>query len=131
MQCLSPFLLRLDICCSVFWKFDFPPLMVLLIAFLNGTIMTISKDWVKPSPLPDSWKLSESFATEVVLGSYLALMTAVFFYAANETNFFTKHFHARVRDFNQRHFNMSDDKVSTDLNGKLASAVKSAPLAWP
>ncbi|TXG64745.1 hypothetical protein EZV62_011739 [Acer yangbiense] len=50
---------------------------------------------VKPSPLPDSWKLSEIFATEVVLGSYLALMTVVFFYTANETNFFTKHFHAR------------------------------------
>ncbi|KAK0581816.1 hypothetical protein LWI29_018322 [Acer saccharum] len=71
-----------------------------------GTIMIISKDRVKPSPLPDSWKLSEIFATKVVLGSYLALMTVVFFYAANETNFFTKHFHARVRDFNQHHFNM-------------------------
>ncbi|KAK4848364.1 hypothetical protein QYF36_012114 [Acer negundo] len=107
---------------TVFWKFDFPPFMVLVIAILNdGTIMTISKDRVKPSPLPDSWKLSEIFATGVVLGSYLALMTVVFFYAAYETNFFTKHFH--VRDFNQHHFNMSDDKVSTDLNGKLASAV--------
>ncbi|KAK0580802.1 hypothetical protein LWI29_006425 [Acer saccharum] len=51
--------------------------------------MIISKDRVKPSPLPDSWKLSEIFATKVVLGSYLALMTVVFFYAANETNFFT------------------------------------------
>ncbi|KAK1559471.1 hypothetical protein Q3G72_014870 [Acer saccharum] len=80
--------------------------MVLVIAFLNGTIMSISKDRVKHSPLPDSWQLSESFATEVVLGSYLALMTVLFFYAANETNFFTKHFHARVRDFNQYHFNM-------------------------
>ncbi|KAK2650795.1 hypothetical protein Ddye_018284 [Dipteronia dyeriana] len=107
---------------TVFWKFDFPPFMVLVIAILNdGTIMTISKDRVKPSPLPDSWKLSEIFATGVVLGSYLALMTVVFFYAAYETNFFTKHFH--VRDFNQHHFNMSDDKVSTDLNEKLASAV--------
>jgi hypothetical protein len=26
-----------------------------------GTVMTISKDRVKPSPLPDSWKLKEIF----------------------------------------------------------------------
>ncbi|CAL5444407.1 unnamed protein product [Camellia sinensis] len=32
-----------------------------------STIMTISKDRVKPSPLPDSWKLSEIFATGIVL----------------------------------------------------------------
>ena len=50
--------------------------------------MTISKDRVKPSPLPDSWKLSEIFATGVVLGSYLALMSVVFFWLAYETNFF-------------------------------------------
>lgn len=50
--------------------------------------MTISKDRVKPSPLPDSWKLKEIFATGVVLGSYMALMTAIFFWAAYETNFF-------------------------------------------
>uniref|UniRef100_A0A803N4V7 Uncharacterized protein n=1 Tax=Chenopodium quinoa TaxID=63459 RepID=A0A803N4V7_CHEQI len=35
-----------------------------------GTIMTISKDRVKPSPMPDScWKLSEIFATGIVIGS--------------------------------------------------------------
>lgn len=53
-----------------------------------GTIMTISKDRVKPSPLPDSWKLAEIFATGVVLGSYLALMTVIFFWAAYKTDFF-------------------------------------------
>lgn len=50
--------------------------------------MTISKDRVKPSPLPDSWKLNEIFATGVVLGSYLALMTVIFFWAMHETHFF-------------------------------------------
>lgn len=50
--------------------------------------MTISKDRVKPSPFPDSWKLSEIFATGVVLGGYLALMTVIFFWAAYETDFF-------------------------------------------
>ncbi|KAJ6792322.1 plasma membrane ATPase-like isoform X1 [Iris pallida] len=31
--------------------------------------MTISKDMMKPSPLPDSWKLKEIFSTGIVLGS--------------------------------------------------------------
>lgn len=50
--------------------------------------MTISKDRVKPSPLPDSWKLAEIFATGVILGSYLAMMTVIFFWAAYKTDFF-------------------------------------------
>ena len=51
--------------------------------------MTISKDRVTPSPTPDSWKLREIFATGFVLGSYLAVMTVVFFWLANETDFFS------------------------------------------
>ncbi|XP_073150019.1 plasma membrane ATPase 1-like [Henckelia pumila] len=92
---------------ALIWKFDFPPFMVLIIAILNdGTIMTISKDRVKPSPLPDSWKLAEIFTTGVILGSYLAMMTVIFFWAAYDTNFFTsvfgvasleKKFHPNVR----------------------------------
>ncbi|KAL0421873.1 UNVERIFIED_CONTAM: Plasma membrane ATPase 3 [Sesamum latifolium] len=72
---------------ALIWKFDFPPFMVLIIAILNdGTIMTISKDRVKPSPLPDSWKLAEIFATGVVLGA----MMIIFFWAAYKTDFFPK-----------------------------------------
>ncbi|XP_020208195.1 ATPase 6, plasma membrane-type [Cajanus cajan] len=78
---------------ALIWKFDFSPFMVLIIAVLNdGTIMTISKDRVKPSPLPDSWKLKEIFATGVVLGAYMAIMTAVFFYVVHDTNFFSNTF---------------------------------------
>ncbi|KZV29616.1 ATPase 8, plasma membrane-type [Dorcoceras hygrometricum] len=78
---------------ALIWKFDFSPFMVLVIAILNdGTIMTISKDRVKPSPVPDSWKLKEIFATGVVLGTYMAVMTVVFFYLATDTDFFTEHF---------------------------------------
>ncbi|KAG6557063.1 hypothetical protein Mapa_000989 [Marchantia paleacea] len=78
---------------TLIWKFDFSPFMVLVIAILNdGTIMTISKDRVKPSPLPDSWKLREIFAQGIVLGTYLALMTVLFFWAASETHFFETHF---------------------------------------
>ncbi|XP_047166874.1 plasma membrane ATPase-like [Vigna umbellata] len=81
---------------ALIWKFDFSPFMVLIIAILNdGTIMTISKDRVKPSPLPDSWKLDEIFATGVVLGTYLALMTVVFFWAAHGSDFFTEKFGVR------------------------------------
>ncbi|CAN1341461.1 Plasma membrane ATPase 4, partial [Linum perenne] len=75
---------------ALIWKFDFSPFMVLIIAILNdGTIMTISKDRVKPSPLPDSWKLKEIFSTGVVLGTYMAIMTVLFFWAMKETNFFS------------------------------------------
>ncbi|XP_074565700.1 plasma membrane ATPase-like [Curcuma longa] len=81
---------------ALIWKFDFSPFMVLIIAILNdGTIMTISKDRVKPSPLPDSWKLKEIFATGVVFGSYLALMTVIFFWAMRDTDFFSDKFGVR------------------------------------
>ncbi|CAN1259099.1 ATPase 7, plasma membrane-type [Linum perenne] len=91
---------------TVFWEFDFPPFMVLIIAILNdGTIMTISKDRVKPSPVPDSWKLSEIFATGVVLGGYLAIMTVVFFWGAYETNFFSDHFH--VPSLRKSHYKLA------------------------
>lgn len=38
--------------------------------------------------MPDSWKLKEIFATGVVLGSYMALMTVVFFWLIKDTDFF-------------------------------------------
>lgn len=81
---------------TLIWQFDCSAFMVLIIAILNdGTIMTISKDRVKPSPMPDSWKLKEIFATGVVLGTYLATMTVVFFWATIDTDFFTNTFGVR------------------------------------
>ncbi|PKI52311.1 hypothetical protein CRG98_027237 [Punica granatum] len=78
---------------ALIWEFDFSPFMVLIIAILNdGTIMTISKDRVKPSPIPDSWKLKEIFATGIVIGAYQAIMTVVFFYLAHDTDFFADAF---------------------------------------
>lgn len=78
------------------WEYDFPPFMVLIIAILNdGTIMAISKDRVKPSRSPDSWKLKEIFATGVVIGTYLALVTVLFYWAVTETTFFESHFNVR------------------------------------
>uniref|UniRef100_J3KVD0 P-type H(+)-exporting transporter n=1 Tax=Oryza brachyantha TaxID=4533 RepID=J3KVD0_ORYBR len=81
---------------ALIWKFDFSPFMILIIAILNdGTIMTIAKDRVKPSPQPDSWKLREIFITGVVYGTYLAVMTVVFFWAMRSTDFFTNTFHVK------------------------------------
>jgi len=106
---------------ALIWEFDFSAFMVLIIAILNdgeqitsyfsrqrphslsaisygimcyyllGTIMTISKDRVKPSPTPDSWKLKEIFATGIVLGGYQAIMSVIFFWAAHKTDFFSVH----------------------------------------
>jgi H+-transporting ATPase len=56
---------------------------------IAGTIMTIAKDIVKPSPQPDSWKLNEIFATGIVYGTYMAVMTVVFFWAMRSTDFFS------------------------------------------
>ncbi|CAO2826747.1 unnamed protein product [Amaranthus hypochondriacus] len=105
---------------ALIWKFDFPPFMVLIIAILNdGTIMTISKDRVKPSPMPDSWKLAEIFATGIVIGSYLAMMTVIFFWAAYETDFFP-------RVFGVSHLNRQSaqtDEARAVITHKLASAI--------
>ncbi|KAK6153371.1 hypothetical protein DH2020_013010 [Rehmannia glutinosa] len=98
---------------ALIWEFDFPPFMVLIIAILNdGTIMTISKDRVKPSPLPDSWKLAEIFATGVILGGYLAMMTVIFFWAAYKTDFFPRIFGVSTLE-----------KTAHDDFRKLASAI--------
>ncbi|XP_021719940.1 ATPase 10, plasma membrane-type-like isoform X1 [Chenopodium quinoa] len=78
---------------ALIWEYDFPPFMVLIIAILNdGTIMTISKDRVRPSPSPDSWKLFEIFAIGTVIGTYLALVTVLFYWVIKCTDFFEKHF---------------------------------------
>ncbi|AQK79740.1 ATPase 2 plasma membrane-type, partial [Zea mays] len=77
--------------------------MVLIIAILNdGTIMTISKDRVRPSRTPDSWKLNEIFATGIVLGTYMAIVSAVFFYLAHDTDFFTDAFGVKSIKENDR-----------------------------
>ncbi|KAJ4897128.1 plasma membrane-type protein [Raphanus sativus] len=87
---------------ALIWKFDFSAFMVLIIAILNdGTIMTISKDRVKPSPTPDSWKLNEIFATGVVLGGYQAVMSVFFFWVIHKTDFCSEKFGVKsIRDNN-------------------------------
>lgn len=75
------------------FQFDFPPFMVLILAMLNdGTIMTISKDRVKPSPHPDQWNLFEIFSYAIVYGLYLAASTIAFFAVLYKTTFFNRKF---------------------------------------
>ncbi|KAK1554627.1 hypothetical protein Q3G72_014885 [Acer saccharum] len=75
-------------------KIDFLPFMVLMITVLTD---------------------GSSLLHSLTVGSSVKLMTVVFFYAANESNFFT--------GLQPTPFNMLDDKVSTDPNENLASAV--------
>nr|VDC60237.1 unnamed protein product [Brassica rapa] len=66
-----------------------------------STIMTISKDRVKPSPTPDSWKLNEIFATGIVLGGYQDVMSVIFFWVIHKTDFCSDKFGVRsIRDNN-------------------------------
>lgn len=75
------------------FHYDFPPFMILIMAILNdGTIMTISKDRVEPSPQPNKWRLKQIFISAIVYGLYLSASTVVFFAIAVQTSFFQDRF---------------------------------------
>ncbi|CAD6918638.1 unnamed protein product [Tilletia laevis] len=75
------------------FKFSFPPFLCLILACLNdGLLLLISKDRAKPSPKPDSWRLSEIFAYATAFGLYLTAQTVVFFALIWKTNFFEDKF---------------------------------------
>ncbi|TMW57784.1 hypothetical protein Poli38472_014387 [Pythium oligandrum] len=74
---------------TVAWNWYFPTLLVVILAILNdGTILTISKDNVKPSPTPDSWKLKEVFISSISFGLWLTLSTIVLFAVINNSDGF-------------------------------------------
>ena len=74
---------------TVIWNWYFPTILIIVFAILNdGTIMTISKDDVIPSPEPDSWKLTEIFFCSINYGLYLTISTVIFFYIIHDTTFF-------------------------------------------
>ena len=76
-----------------FFHYDFPPFMILIMAILNdGTIMTISKDRVKPSTEPTKWRLRRIFISAIVYGLYLAASTLVYFSIVTQTSFFQNRF---------------------------------------
>eukprot|EP00871_Galdieria_phlegrea_P003618 jgi/Galph1/4257/GphlegSOOS_G2885.1 len=76
------------------FRFNIPPFMILILAYLNdGTIMTISKDRVKPSPHPDRWNLGEVFILAAALGWWLTAATLIYLATLYKTSFWTDTFH--------------------------------------
>jgi H+-transporting ATPase len=75
---------------TLIFDFYFPTLLIVIIAILNdGTIITISKDRVKPSKSPDQWKLGGVFFKALIFGLYLAASSLILFGLADRTNFFS------------------------------------------
>nr|CAC59705.1 putative plasmamembrane (H+)-ATPase [Ustilago maydis] len=75
------------------WKSDFPPFMVLIIAFLNdGSIMTLSLDTVKPALEPQHWDLTELFFCGSLYGLYQVASTLALYAVIYETTFFEDKF---------------------------------------
>ncbi|KAF7985404.1 hypothetical protein HWV62_5103 [Athelia sp. TMB] len=84
--------IRIVVCFAILafaYKFDFPPVIVLIIALpTDGIIMTFSVDRVFPSMTPDSWDLAEIFAYAVAYGIYLTTSTvALVTIITNTTSF--------------------------------------------
>jgi H+-transporting ATPase len=71
----------------------FPTIACVLLAIFNdGSMLTISKDKVKPSKEPEHWNLLEIFGTAIVLGTYLTISTIVLFHLAVYTDSFQRWF---------------------------------------
>lgn len=78
---------------TVIYDWYFPTIIIVILAILNdGTVMTISKDRVKPNDNPDAWKLKEVFITAIVLGLWLTLSTIILFEVAYKSVWFNSTF---------------------------------------
>jgi len=70
------------------WEFYFPTIAIVIIAILNdGTMLTISKDRVKPRQTPDTWNLVEIFSLSFSFGLYLLVSTIVLFVLVRDGKF--------------------------------------------
>jgi H+-transporting ATPase len=77
---------------TVAYDFYFPVIATVILAIFNdGSMMTISKDRVKPNQKPDKWRLSEIFITAISLGTWNTISTIVMFILAR-SDFFYDHF---------------------------------------
>jgi H+-transporting ATPase len=71
----------------------FPTIATVMFAIFNdGSMLTISKDRVKPSPKPEMWNLLEIFGTAIALGTYLSASTIILFHLAVYTDTFENWF---------------------------------------
>jgi H+-transporting ATPase len=67
----------------------FPTIGIAILAILNdGCMISISRDRVTPSPLPDKWNPFNIFGSAVFYGCYLGISTIILFEVAVNTNFF-------------------------------------------
>eukprot|EP00005_Dracoamoeba_jomungandri_P002641 CAMPEP_0174261966 /NCGR_PEP_ID=MMETSP0439-20130205/12693_1 /TAXON_ID=0 /ORGANISM="Stereomyxa ramosa, Strain Chinc5" /LENGTH=1154 /DNA_ID=CAMNT_0015346589 /DNA_START=54 /DNA_END=3518 /DNA_ORIENTATION=+ len=72
---------------TVGFDFMFPTLLIAIMAILNdGTILTISKDKVKPSQSPDTWSLPTIFILSIVFGTYLSISSILLFVIVDKTS---------------------------------------------
>jgi H+-transporting ATPase len=81
----------------------FPVIAIAFLAILNDlSMISISRDRVRPSPTPDKWDMLEIFGTAIVLGTWLAASTIVLWIITIYTSFWT-HFGLRqLNGFNIR-----------------------------
>jgi H+-transporting ATPase len=75
------------------YNWYFPTIAVVILAVLNdGCMISISRDRVKPSEMPDNWIPTRVFSAAFAYGLYLAVSTIVFFEVVTQTQFFQGHF---------------------------------------
>ncbi|KYQ88590.1 P-type ATPase [Tieghemostelium lacteum] len=87
---------------TVAWNFMFPTIATVIIAILNdGTMLTISKDRVKPRNEPDRWDLKEVFTMAICYGGYLVASTIVYFAIVHDTTWFQDHLNLRFLNDNE------------------------------
>ncbi|GAM23274.1 hypothetical protein SAMD00019534_064490 [Acytostelium subglobosum LB1] len=88
---------------TIAWDFYFPTIATVIIAILNdGTMLSISKDRVRPRNTPDKWDLREVFLMAICYGCYLVGSTLVYFALVHDSTWFE-------RTFNLRH--LSDNEI--------------------
>jgi len=76
---------------TVISNWYFSTLLVAIIALLNdGTILTISKDRVKPSPVPNHWNLVKIYCLAFAFGYYLTGGTIILYYVARYGDVFER-----------------------------------------
>jgi len=65
---------------TVAWDYYYPTIITVILAVCNdGTMMTLAKDRVLPSEMPDKWNLQIIFGVCIILGLYLVASTIILF----------------------------------------------------
>jgi len=99
------------------YDFYFPTIGCVFLALFNDmSMLTISRDKVKPSKEPEHWNLAEVFGTAIVLGTYLSISTIVLFHLAVYTTTFHDWFGLPILSY-------------TDARGLLYLQVSASGLA--